>query len=85
MARKTERLYGSAPLDGDNLGTSVKSFAAALNDLEVGAAKQNRDVLYDTLEVELDKIEERTIMSAHSTLVATVINVSAEAVLRVEP
>lgn len=83
MARKTERLFASASLVGDDKGHAAMSFATALTNLEVEAKKQGREVLFDTLEVgiERDVRDERTITGGHLNVSTyAIITVSAEAV-----
>ena len=54
MSRKTERIYATAEFDGENAETTAASFVAAVGALNTEGARQKREVLFDTLEVEMD-------------------------------
>jgi len=86
MGRKTERLYASAPLIGNDMDRTSMSFNLALVNLQVLGAKENREVLFDTLEVEIVRhyVDTRELTSLHERRVPTItsITVSAEAVLK---
>lgn len=84
MARKTERIFASAPLDGTDSVTTAMSFQHAIVNLGMQGHQAKRIVLFDTLEVSIERstMDERTIMDALSKTVQTFasIEVSAEAV-----
>ena len=86
MARKTERLYASAPLVATDRVETSMSFNLALVNLHALGAKENREVLFDTLEVEIVRhyVDTRELTSLHERRVPTItsITVSAEAVLK---
>lgn len=83
--RKTERVYGRASLDGDDLATASSSLHMALSDLANNADVDDRDVLFDTLEIEIERdvVSEYTIASAlPSITINAIITVHAQAVKR---
>lgn len=84
MARKTERLYASAPLNGDSMGLAQLSFGTALSLLRVKGADEGREVLFDTLEVEIERntVDVSSIADSGRASTYVTITVSAEAVLR---
>lgn len=63
--KKTVTLAGASTLDGESLNTAVDSFKNALIALENESVRANRTILWDTLEVAIDRqvVEERTISS----------------------
>lgn len=83
--RKTEALSASATLDGNSLNEAVASFTQALVNLENRGFQTNREVLYDTLEVSIERdFQETSSIVGPSTREPTFIqiNVSAQAVRR---
>lgn len=83
MARKTERLYASAGLDGENKLSAAASFALALDNLAIAARAEGREVLFDTLGVKIEStvIDNRVLSDASpSRETYATITVSAEAV-----
>jgi len=86
MGRKTERLYASAPLVARDRAETSMSFNLALVNLQALGAKENREVLFDTLEVEIvrEYRDTRELTSLHERRVPTItsITLSAEAVLK---
>jgi hypothetical protein len=86
--RKTERLYVSAPLDGTTDISAAESFSMAISNLVVAGQESGREVLFDTLEVTIDRetvddgttwdrINRQSTISTFATITA-----SAEAVKR---
>lgn len=84
MARKTERIFASAPLNGTDAVTTATSLQEAIVNLGVQGQRAKRVVLFDTLEVSIERstMDERTIMDALPKTVQTFasVEVSAEAV-----
>ena len=81
--RKTERLCASVYLDGETKASAGKSFATALDNLENEARIQRREVLFDTLNVSIERYQtdNRTLMGNRSeAFTRAEITVSAEAV-----
>lgn len=82
--RKTERLYTSYPLEADTLADTQTSFAMALIELEKKAHAEDREPLYDTLAVDIERTtaDDRTLMEmvANTFQTYVTINVSAECV-----
>jgi hypothetical protein len=85
MARKTERLYASFPLQGADSESAALSLKGAIVELEKEGKHQGREILYDTLDVAIERTvsDVRTLMDAGPNLSSayTNIQVSAEAVL----
>jgi len=81
--RKTERLYASASLDGDGRASVMRSLEEALASLELKASSEDREVLFDTLDISIErtKFDDRTFLDALSDTYVTYaeIAVSAEA------
>lgn len=82
MTRKTERLYASTNLQGDDWVTASHSIALALQNLANDALVKGREALFDTLEVQIERTQvdqrsfgEPTMIDGYAT-----ITVSAEAV-----
>lgn len=67
--KKTVTLTGTSVLDGESLNTAVDSFKKALIALENESVRANRTILWDTLEVSI----ERETMSDQSISGATVV------------
>jgi len=86
MTRKTIRMFASYPLDGTTIESTATSFAAALSQLEQNALRMDREVLYDTLEVEIERgqVEDISFSDASTQRVITTVSivVGAEAFLR---
>lgn len=85
MTRKTVRLYASNGLVGNTLASATASFAQALANLEAAGKREGREVLFDTLNVEIERSSvETSTIGGESTVEATftTINVDAEAVLK---
>jgi len=53
--KKTVTLYASSNLNGDRVEDAVESFKAALIALENAGVQTGRVVLFDTLEVSIDR------------------------------
>lgn len=60
---KTERLYGEAVLDGDGRVEVNLTIAMALNNLERKAIAQDRELLWDTLDMGIEEfvMDDRTL------------------------
>jgi len=86
MTRKTIRMFASYPLDGTTIESTAASFSAALSQLEQNALRMDREVLYDTLEVEIERSQVEDIsfsdVSTHRVISTVSIVVGAEAFLR---
>lgn len=85
MRRKTDLVTGTAQLDGDNIATALGSVENALVELAKRAQGQGREVLWDTLELGVEREQEDTsYIDAEVANVATwtTITASALAVLR---
>ena len=84
MDRKTERIYASAPLDGTTAMTTSQSLTDAIIALGKEGQRLERIVLFDTLEVSVERAtaDDRTIMEALTRTSQTFVSieVSAEAV-----
>lgn len=80
---KTERLYAAHNLDGTNRASALISISLAMGKLEEESFRTNRDVLWDTLElgIERDLIDDSTFDTARRLEYAAV-QVSALGVLR---
>jgi hypothetical protein len=83
--RKTETLFATGTLAGRTRTSAVESFDSALKALEDAATKEDREVLYDTLEVsiERDHMEEGTLTQKYATIIEDAyFSVKASAVKR---
>lgn len=83
---KTERMYASTTLDGTDATTALGSFRTAQNKLSNDADRAGRELLWDTLQVEVQDyiVDDRTFADVLARVVSTenVIIVSAMAVKR---
>lgn len=86
MTKKTERLYASAGLVGETAASALESVRLAFAVLETDAKRNGREVLFDTLELSIERVTDdvRTLTDVASSKVSTFtsIVVSAEAVRR---
>ena len=79
---KTERIYASATLNGDDVEHAIGSFSIALHALRAEGVMQKREVLFDTLEAEIESNEDTIVQyrTERTVIVSKSITVSAEAV-----
>lgn len=82
MGRKTDTVIGEATLDGEHDYTALSSIETALENLKLNAEKEGREVLWDTLTLEVQHdsdIEQvsfvsdaigRKIVATHSVVIA---------------
>jgi hypothetical protein len=70
MTRKTEIVSATSELDGDDAKAVVASFALAVESLEHEAIKQDREILFDTLEVSIERdfMEDRSLAGYQNTV-----------------
>ena len=54
---KTERIYATAPFDGEADETALKSISTAMEMLAIRADIHERDLLWDTLDIGIDRSE----------------------------
>jgi hypothetical protein len=83
MSRKTERMYATVYLDGENAVEASMSFARALAKLDEVITADGREGLFDTLDVGIERrvTDNRTLMSTRNDAATiTEITVSVEAV-----
>ena len=84
--RITERMYGTAQLDGESALTAAASFQAAIINLTENAQADGRIVLFDTMEVRItrESVSDGTLLdfATNTARVSTwtTISVSAECV-----
>lgn len=83
MSRKTERIFATSSLDGETHITAGASLGHALTLLQEEGERQGREVLFDTLEVSIEReeIDDFTYDSRTRAVFPTIV-VSAEAVRR---
>lgn len=62
---KTETLFGTAALNGDTLTTAVESVTQAMLSLNNRAVIENREVLWDTLNLQVETESEEFISGQH--------------------
>ena len=81
---RTVRLYAQHNFRGDDQGEATASFGVALSALTGEADRVGREVLFDTLMVEVERktVEAHTLGAGSRVREFAVLCVSAEAVLR---
>jgi len=82
---KTVTIYESRSFDGTSKGTAFLSISKLLDQIERKAEKEGREVLYDTMEIsiERERIERRTLAEEYAAVTDRVaLTASAMAVLK---
>jgi len=85
MTRHTERIHSAVNFDGETRHSTLASFEALVARIEAEAALENREVLWDTLELDIERSYADTRTLAQETHFAhtwTRLNGQVEAVKR---